>query len=246
MEIVLLLIGIICIAYGIFVTAAHAGTMFFLVWELIGVVLVGIAVGKHFDLLSRIPQPLKVTFLCFCSICALLLVITLPIVLSGFSGNMERDAQYVIVLGAQVRKSGPSRVLRYRLDTAADYLSRHPETKCICSGGKGWNEPDAEANVMRDYLIDKGVLGDRIQVETRSGNTTENMKFSLEMIKGDDPCVGIITNNFHAKRAGFLAHGAGINNSFTIAAPSSAAYLPNNVLRECVAMVKDFLFGNFR
>lgn len=56
----------------------------------------------------------------------------------------HQHLDYVVVLGAQVRKSGPSKALRYRLDTAADYLRNSPDTICIVSGGKGANEPFPE------------------------------------------------------------------------------------------------------
>ena len=245
LEAIFGLIGIACILYGAFVAMAHTGSFFFVVWEAVGVILLAFVGLLHFDLIQKIARPIRIGALALAGVCILLLAITLPLVVSGFSGNMEREADYIIVLGAQVRNSGPSVVLRYRLDTAADYLQRHPDTVCICGGGQGWNESEPEGTAMKEYLVKKGIAEDRIITETRSSNTTENMKFSQELINGTDPSVGIVTNDFHAKRAGYRARGAGINNSFTIAAPSSRPDLANNVFRECIAMVKDFVFGNF-
>lgn len=56
-----------------------------------------------------------------------------------------RGLDYIIVLGAQVRKDGPSPVLKYRLDKAVEYLNENPDTVCIVSGGQGSNEPWSEA-----------------------------------------------------------------------------------------------------
>ena len=44
-------------------------------------------------------------------------------IISRMDENANPNLDYVVVLGTQVRKSGPSKVLRYRLDTAIDYLN---------------------------------------------------------------------------------------------------------------------------
>ena len=63
------------------------------------------------------------------------------------------NLDYLIVLGAQVYKNGPSPVLKFRLDKAYEYLSANPETRCIVTGGQGSNEPFTEASCMADYLV---------------------------------------------------------------------------------------------
>lgn len=58
---------------------------------------------------------------------------------SHFDDDGGDDLDYIIVLGAQVYKSGPSSVLKYRLDKAAEYLGRK-QRNCMYSirrhGGK--------------------------------------------------------------------------------------------------------------
>lgn len=83
------------------------------------------------------------------------------------------NLDYVVVLGAQVRKSGPSKVLRYRLDTAINYLNENPGTICIVSGGKGPNEPVAEAQGMTNYLESYSIKKNRIIKEMKSKTTQE-------------------------------------------------------------------------
>ena len=53
-----------------------------------------------------------------------------------------------------------------------------------------------------------------------------------------------MTNDFHVLRATRIAAKQGYANAHGIAAPSDAWYVPNNVLREVMGIVKDFLFGN--
>ena len=39
-----------------------------------------------------------------------------------------KNLDYIIVLGAQVKESGPSVILRYRLDRAVSYLKENDNT----------------------------------------------------------------------------------------------------------------------
>lgn len=99
-------------------------------------------------------------------------------IISGFSKNTDKELDYIVVLGAQLKTTGPSRVLQYRLDTAYEYLTAHPDTKVIVSGGQGSNEPASEAQGMCDYLVKRGIEPDRIILEDKSVNTEQNIRFS--------------------------------------------------------------------
>lgn len=94
-------------------------------------------------------------------------------IISRMDEHANPNLDYVVVLGAQVRKSSPSKVLRYRLDTAIDYLNENPGTICIVSGGKGPNEPVAEAQGMTNYLESYGIKKNRIIKEMKSKTTQE-------------------------------------------------------------------------
>ena len=151
----------------------------------------------------------------------------------------------LVVLGAQVRPDGsPSTVLRYRLDTAADYLRENPSTRCIVSGGKGANEPCSEAEAMARYLESCGIDAARIELEDASTNTAENLRNSRALLADAGDAVGIVTNDFHVLRATRIAAKQGYAHAHGIAAPSDTWYVPNNVLREVFGVAKDFLFGN--
>lgn len=151
---------------------------------------------------------------------------------------------YLIVLGAQVRENGPSAVLQYRLDAALSYMQENPETICIVSGGQGVNEPFSEAKGMSDYLISHGILSERIILEDTSRNTVENIRNSKALIRNFDGSVGIVTNNFHVFRAVGIAKAQGLGDVYGISAYSHPLYLPNNVLRECCGILKDYFFQN--
>lgn len=163
---------------------------------------------------------------------------------SFFSAKGSQKLDYIIVLGAQVREDGPSVVLKYRLDAAIDYLNENSDTVCIVSGGKGANEPFSEAEGMAEYLLEKGIEEHRIILEDKSTNTVENIQNSKALMKESYNGVGIVTNNFHVFRAVQIAKVQGLEGVCGIAADSNLLYLPNNVLRECCGILKDWLMKN--
>ncbi len=162
------------------------------------------------------------------------------LIISNFSNQGEKDLDYIIVLGAKIYASGPSVVLKYRLDKAVDYLEENPKTKCIVTGGQGHNEPFPEAEGMAAYLKKKGISEDRILLERESKVTAENISGSLELME-EGSSVGIVTNNFHVFRALQIAKSQGLRNVCGIAADSNLVFLPNNLLREFLAEVKFLL-----
>ena len=63
----------------------------------------------------------------------------------------------IIVLGAQVKADGtPSVALERRLTAALEEYRKQPRLMIVC-GAQGSDEPRAEGDVMRDWLIAHGV-----------------------------------------------------------------------------------------
>ena len=97
---------------------------------------------------------------------------------------------------------------------------------------------------MKEYLLQCGVPSDRILTEPESRNTMENIRNSMLLMDPETDRVGIVTNNFHLYRACAIARKAGIRNVSGIAASSTPLFLPNNMLREFLGVVKDKAEGN--
>ncbi|MBQ6651608.1 MAG: YdcF family protein, partial [Atopobiaceae bacterium] len=95
-----------------------------------------------------------------------------------------------------------------------------------------------------DYLIARGIDEGRILREPASETTVQNIAFSRELMGDDDAGVGIVTNDFHVFRATRIARAQGLANAVGVPGGSVAWYLPNNVLRECLGVIKDVLAGN--
>jgi len=253
----LFLAGILLILYGCAVAALASGTRFFLVWFALGGMGILAAFFRFSHLWERICAPVRIAAGAITALCLAVLAACVILIGTRFAVKGEEDLPYVIVLGAQVREDGPSKVLRYRLDTACAYLKDHTGTRCIVSGGQGYNEPFSEAEGMRRYLEAAGIGPERIILEENSVNTAQNMEYSLEKVRQDamayadgaggepeDIRVGIVTNNFHMYRALAIAHKKGLEGAVGIAAGSDVWYLPNNVLRECLGILKDKICGN--
>lgn len=118
----------------------------------------------------------------------------------------------VIVLGCKINGNRPSRMLAARLKKAAEYLNENPGATCVVAGGQGSDEDYPEALVMKNYLMEKGVDGERVFMEDKSTSTDENIKFSAEIIEGEELSenVLIVSDRFHQYRAQRLAKKYGL------------------------------------
>lgn len=245
METAALVLGIIFIIYFVCIALfTGPGSNFYFIWLVMGVMLLLWAWCSRHGIFEHLPIWLRRgTGICVVIGLFCFLFVEGLIISTSFAKG-EKDLDYIIVLGAQLKTTGPSRVLRLRLDEAYDYLIENPETKVIVSGGQGSNEPDTEAQGMYDYLVKKGIAPERIIQEDQSKNTTQNIVFSSEFLNKETDSVGIVTNNFHVFRATRIAMKAGYENVCGIAASSYAFLQPNNMFREFFGIVKDYLFGN--
>lgn len=239
------LLAILSLVYGLIVKSIGSGTRFYLVWIAIAIIFALLFAAAHFHIFKKLHTAMKCLVVVILVICVASAAVVETSILSKFNSKGEENLDYIIVMGAQVKKSGPSTVLRYRLDTAADYLKKNPDTLCIVSGAQGPNEPTTEALGMSEYLQKKGISEDRIIMEDKATNTYANIKNSAEFIDIKHDKVGIVTNNYHVCRSVNIARKYGYKNVCGIAAPSNKLYLPNNMLRESMSFVKDKLMGRF-
>lgn len=245
LQMSLMALGIVFIIYFLCIEffTGH-GTNFYYVWLIMGVVLVLVSFAFSLGWIGQLPIWIRRGTLICCLVGLFFFLFVEALIISGFNAKGTSDLDYIIVLGAQLKTTGPSKVLQMRLDTAYDYLLENPNTKVIVSGGQGSNEPDTEAQGMFEYLIGLGIQEERIIKEDRSRNTIQNILYSSEYLDRERDKVGIVSNNFHIFRATSIAKANGYKNICGIAAPSYAFLQPNNMFREFFGVVKDFLFGN--
>ena len=157
-------------------------------------------------------------------------------------GNIDNAAfteDAVIVLGAGSIDGKPAPQLAYRLDKAAEYHEKNPEAVIIVSGGR------TEALVMEKYLIEAGVLQEKILRDENSTDTYENFVFSKQILDEyfkENYNIVFITNNFHIFRSGRIAKALGIEAAH-FHAKLQWYDVSANYLRECGAVVREILLG---
>lgn len=148
------------------------------------------------------------------------------------------DYEAIVVLGAQVKPDGSlSLQLQWRLDAAYDAWVKHP-CRIITCGAQGSNEPAPEGEVMRDYLIGRGVDPAMISTDTASFNTRQNIGNAAKLLEGTGAQrVLIVTSDYHLPRAMALAQDAGLTAS-GLGADTLPAYWVKNYGREALSWVK--------
>ena len=156
------------------------------------------------------------------------------------------DRNYLIVLGCGIRRDGtPTPLLKGRLDLALRFAERQraahgPEPVFVVSGGQGPDEVRPEAEAMRDYLMENGVNASRILVEDRSTDTLENMLFSAELIRSENPApkVAYFTTNYHVFRAGIKAREVNLDAD-GLGAATKWYFWPNAAVREFIGLLTE-------
>lgn len=147
-------------------------------------------------------------------------------------------ADAVIVLGARVYKSGrPSPALEDRLDYGFALYQAGKAEKILVSGDHGSADYD-EVNVMKNYLIAKGVPREDIFMDHAGFNTYDSM-YRAKDIFGVKTLL-VSTQQFHIDRAVYIARQLGID-AYGFASEDKAIYKMKQLrFRESLARVKAF------
>ena len=151
-----IILSIISFLYGISILNVNSGSLFYLIWFLISAFFIIIDLLIYFKVFERY-RVFKKIFIWVCSIGICIFLVILSFIISKMNVKPVKNLDYIIVLGAQVKESGPSVVLRYRLDRAVSYLKENDNTLVIVSGGQGANEKATEASVMKEYLVNNAM-----------------------------------------------------------------------------------------
>ena len=247
-RILWLVLTVICLLYSAMVYMVGSGTYSFTIW------LAGSAFFALCFFLSgkgrwmRIPKILRYGAIAVITVVAAVFLVCFIAIFSHFSDKGEENLDYIIVLGAQMRSTGPSVVYRYRLEKASEYLNENVDTICITTGAKGVNETVSEGEGGRDYLLSKGIPRERLIAEDKSLDTDDNIANALTIIEAvegstDNLHIGIVTNGIHVFRGVHLAQKLTDADICGIAAYMEPQYIPNNVVRECFGILRDLKNG---
>lgn len=148
------------------------------------------------------------------------------------------SAEVVLILGARVYGDNRmSSVFLDRVQTALEVYEAGKVEKIIVSGDHGTKYYD-EVNVVKDYLLEKGVPGEDIFLD-HAGFDTYDSIYRAREIFGVSSLI-ISTQNFHLSRAIYIAKGLGLEVSGISANRRTYVFSTNYNLRESLARVKAF------
>lgn len=262
MSIFLAVCGTVCLLYFIaIIIYSGVGTSFAFIWLFLSAVFWAGAGGHKYGRMvpGKIPLWISVAAATLFGAGIIIFTIVEILIFTGVTSSAEPGLDYVIVLGAKVKRDGISKSLAMRLDRAIEYGEENPGVIFVLSGGKGPNEPVSEAKAMKDYMVYNGINKNQVILEERSSSTVENIAYSRVAIEQDlerrrlpwhvpeekrPVKIGVVTSDFHVFRAKQIAKKWGIPEIYGIASRSDMWLMPHFCVRECAAILKDKLMGN--
>lgn len=149
-------------------------------------------------------------------------------------------ADCVIVLGAGVSYNQPSYMLRDRLDLAIELYDEGRVDKILVSGDHGSKDYD-EVNVMKEYLLEKGIKSEDIFMDHAGFDTYSTMVRAKKVFEVES-CI-ISTQEYHLCRGIYLAIKQDIDAKGIPCDNYISSKLPYFKLREIAAGVKAFLYA---
>lgn len=153
----------------------------------------------------------------------------------------EGQADTAVVLGCLVVDGRPGLELSGRLEQALQYLERNPAAMVVVTGAQGRRETTTEAAVEAAWLIERGIAQERIIIEDRSYNTSQNLSNTAALLAeaGLPNSIVIFTDGYHQMRSQLYAGMYGLT-ARGISARTPWWLLPGDWLREQAALVKAF------
>ncbi len=119
-----------------------------------------------------------------------------------FAPVLDGPRTAIVALGFGLHGDGSMQdELVDRLESAAAAASASPESPVVVTGGNPQSGV-AEAEAMREWLVDNGVAAERIHVENKANSTVQNALFSVPIVEsiGADSVV-LATSANHVRRS---------------------------------------------
>ena len=141
---------------------------------------------------------------------SLMAIYLLSAALNLLHWKKRRGADYIVVLGAGVIDTRVTPLLAARIERGIELLHCNPNAALIMSGGQGPGEDVAEGEAMAWYAEERGVVREKIMIESKSRSTEENLLFSSRLMEKARPKVIVVTTSYHVFRALLLAKQQGL------------------------------------
>lgn len=207
---------------------------FFFLKKIIGTLLMPLNIVIILLLLSIYLYKKKhqYSFHCLVMSTSLLILFSLPIVSKNLMAPLENNylayspsnekIDYIIVLGgyhvSNEKLPATMQLASYSLERLVEAIriaNLHPEATIIMSGGKA-NNPESNAQKMKEAAVLLGMQADRIKTEIRPRDTQEEAELIAPIVKNKNAI--LITNADHMLRSVNYFKTQGVN---VIPAPAS-------------------------
>lgn len=186
-----------------------------------------------------------------------ILLLIIPIIIFGINAyvklsvkkkiinieKIEKNYDTILILGAGLRNGKPSPVLKDRLDTAYTLYEKGIAPKIIVSGDHGTKNYD-EVNVMKNYLIEKGVPSEDIFMDHAGFSTYDSLYRAKNVFLSEK--IVIVTQEFHLYRSLYIAKKLNLDSAGVSATLRHYSGEIKFELREILARVKDFVKTIFK
>ena len=149
-----------------------------------------------------------------------------------------KDVDCIIILGAGVWGDKPSPMLEDRLLEGINLYQKNVSKKILVSGDHGRKEYD-EVNIMKDFLIEKGIPSENIFMDHAGFSTYDSIYRLKEIFEAKK--VIIVTQKYHLFRALYIANKMGLEAYGVGADPRLYVGATARETREVLARNKDFV-----
>ncbi|SFJ43141.1 Uncharacterized SAM-binding protein YcdF, DUF218 family [Halobacillus dabanensis] len=130
----------------------------------------------------------------------------------GDETPLSNKADAAIILGAAQWNGKPSPVFEGRLKQGIELYEEGVVEYLVLTGGKSEDAVSSEAEVGREYAIEKGIPKEDILYEDLSVVTEENLSNAKEVTKKNSiHSYLLVSDQFHLKRAVAMAENLGMN-----------------------------------
>ena len=107
-----IVLAAVCVCYAFAVRNTHSGTVFWIVWLAFAALFAVLGFGVLFQWWAMLPRLVRGVAIAVACVGLVAFGTVEGCIVSQMHAQGKSDLDYVVVLGAQVRKSGPSLVLR--------------------------------------------------------------------------------------------------------------------------------------
>lgn len=149
-----------------------------------------------------------------------------------------KEVDYILVLGASVKKDSISPMLKDRLDKTIE-VYKDTKAKIILSGDSVKSDEYDEVGKMKNYVLSKEIPIEDIILDEHGISTYDSIYRIKDMTKGKK--VVIITQRYHLYRALYIASSLNIDSYGIPAQGENYFGQEYREFREVLARNKDFV-----